>query len=147
MQSLVMKHVDVFTTNPFGGNPAGVISEADALSSEIMLAIAGEMNLSETTFVTLPSTDEALFRIRFFTPSEEVNLSGHAIIASCYALIEDGRFFPPDMTESSRISMLGISLRKYAHFYRLLSQPALGRPECLFLLHFLVDVQFGKGMP
>jgi trans-2,3-dihydro-3-hydroxyanthranilate isomerase len=91
MQNFVMKHVDVFTTNPFSGNPAGVITEADSLSSEMMLAIAGEMNLSETTFVTLPSTDEALFRIRFFTPSEEVSLSGHAIIASCYALIEDGR--------------------------------------------------------
>ena len=64
-----------------------------------------------------------------------------------YALVEDPRFFPPDMTESSRISMLGISLRKYAHFYRLLSQPSLGRSECLFLLHFLVDVHFGKGMP
>jgi trans-2,3-dihydro-3-hydroxyanthranilate isomerase len=91
MQDYVMKHVDVFTTNPFGGNPAGVVTEADSLSSELMLAIAGEMNLSETTFVTLPSTDEALFRIRFFTPSEEVDLSGHAIIASCFALVEDGR--------------------------------------------------------
>jgi len=91
MQNFVMKHVDVFTTNPFSGNPAGVVTEADSLSSEMMLALAGEMNLSETTFVTVPSTDEALFRIRFFTPSEEVSLSGHAIIASCFALIEDGR--------------------------------------------------------
>ena len=64
-----------------------------------------------------------------------------------YTLIEDGRFFPPDMTESSRISMLGVSLRKYAHFYRLLSQPSLNRGECLFLIHFLVDVHFGKGLP
>jgi len=91
MQDIVMKQVDVFTTNPFGGNPAGVITEADSLSSDMMLMIAGEMNLSETTFVTLPSSDEALFRIRFFTPSEEVSLSGHAMIASCYALLEDGR--------------------------------------------------------
>jgi predicted PhzF superfamily epimerase YddE/YHI9 len=91
MQSIVMKHVDVFTTNPFSGNPAGVVTEADSLSSDMMLAIAAEMNLSETTFVTLPSTDEALYRIRFFTPMEEIDLSGHAIIASCYALIEDGR--------------------------------------------------------
>jgi hypothetical protein len=64
-----------------------------------------------------------------------------------YTLIEDERHFPPDMTESSRISMLGLSLRKYAHFYRLLSQPALNPQESLFLLHFLVDVHFGKGMP
>ncbi len=91
MQNIVMKHVDVFTTNPFSGNPAGVVTEADSLSSDQMLAIAAELNLSETTFVTLPSTDEALYRIRFFTPIEEIDLSGHAIIASCYALIEDGR--------------------------------------------------------
>ena len=91
MQDIVMKQVDVFTTTPFSGNPAGVITEADSLSSDMMLSIASEMNLSETTFVTLPSSDEALFRIRFFTPSEEVSLSGHAMIASCYALLEDGR--------------------------------------------------------
>jgi len=91
MQSIVMKQVDVFTTNPFSGNPAGVITEADPLSGDMMLAIAQEMNLSETTFITLPSTDGALFRVRFFTPSEEVSLSGHAMIASCYALLEDGR--------------------------------------------------------
>jgi trans-2,3-dihydro-3-hydroxyanthranilate isomerase len=91
MQNFVMKQVDVFTTTPFSGNPAGVVTEADSLSSEMMLTIAGEMNLSETTFVTLPSSDGVLFRVRFFTPTEEVNLSGHAIIASCYALIEDGR--------------------------------------------------------
>ncbi len=91
MHSFVMKQVDVFTTTPFCGNPAGVITEADSLTGEMMLAIAGEMNLSETTFVMLPSSDGALFRIRFFTPTEEVSLSGHAMIASCYALIEDGR--------------------------------------------------------
>ncbi|MDD4857456.1 MAG: PhzF family phenazine biosynthesis protein [Candidatus Krumholzibacteria bacterium] len=91
MQNLVMKQVDVFTAKPFSGNPAGVITEADSLSSEMMLAIANEMNLAETTFATLPSRDEALFKIRFFTPSDEIRLSGHALIASCYALIEDGR--------------------------------------------------------
>jgi trans-2,3-dihydro-3-hydroxyanthranilate isomerase len=91
MQSILMKQVDVFTTIPFSGNPAGVVMEADSLSSETMLKIAQEMNLSETTFVTLPSADGALFRIRFFTPSEEVSLSGHAMIASCFAILEEGR--------------------------------------------------------
>jgi hypothetical protein len=64
-----------------------------------------------------------------------------------YRLIEDESHFPPDMTESARMSMMGISLRKYAHFYRILSQGSLTRQEALFLLHFLVDVHFGKGMP
>ena len=50
-------------------------------------------------------------------------------------------------TESSRMSMLGISLRKYAHFYRLLSNSSLTKAESLFLLHFVVDVQLCKDMP
>jgi trans-2,3-dihydro-3-hydroxyanthranilate isomerase len=91
MPHVMIKQVDVFTTKPFSGNPAGVITEADSLASETMLTIAGEMNLAETTFVMLPSVEGALFRIRYFTPSKEVDLSGHATIASCYALIEDGR--------------------------------------------------------
>jgi trans-2,3-dihydro-3-hydroxyanthranilate isomerase len=100
MQSLTVKQVDVFTTKPFGGNPAAIITEADSLASETMLKIAGEMNLAETTFVTLPSIEGALFRIRYFTPGEEVNLSGHATIAACYALIEDGRIpLEEDMTK------------------------------------------------
>lgn len=86
-----MKQVDVFTTKPFSGNPAGVITEADSIPSELMLSIAGEMSLAETTFVTSPSSDAALFRIRFFTPTKEVDLSGHAMIAACYALVEDGK--------------------------------------------------------
>jgi trans-2,3-dihydro-3-hydroxyanthranilate isomerase len=91
MPDIIIKQVDVFTTTPFAGNPAGVVTEAEALSSETMQAIAAEMSLAETTFVTLPSIEEALFRVRFFSQSEEFDLSGHALIASCFALIEDGR--------------------------------------------------------
>ncbi len=118
MPSITMKHVDVFTTNPFGGNPAGVVTEADSLSSDQMLAIAGEMNLSETTFVTLPSTDEALYRVRFFTPTEEMSLSGHAIIASCYALLEDGRIPLKDgMTQAAFETKAGL-IQLDIHFRR-----------------------------
>ncbi|MBU8922310.1 MAG: PhzF family phenazine biosynthesis protein [Bacteroidales bacterium] len=91
MLDMVVKQVDAFTAKPFCGNPAGVITDADALSSEDMLRIAGEMNLAETAFITMPMSPDSLFRIRFFTPTEEVDISGHVTIASCYALIEDGR--------------------------------------------------------
>ncbi len=91
MQDITMKQVDVFTTTPFAGNPAGVVTEAEPLSSETMQAIAAEMSLSEIAFVTLPSLEGALFRVRFFTQSDEFDLSGHALIASCHALIEEGR--------------------------------------------------------
>ncbi|UCF05519.1 MAG: PhzF family phenazine biosynthesis protein [bacterium] len=87
----MIKQVDAFTTKPFCGNPAGVITEADGLTVEEMQKVAASMNLSETAFVTMPESLDTSFRIRYFTPSEEVDLSGHATIASCYALLEDER--------------------------------------------------------
>jgi PhzF family phenazine biosynthesis protein len=88
---MIVKQVDAFSTRPFGGNPAGVITNADGLRSEEMMKIAGEMNLSETAFVTLPESLDTDFRIRFFTPSYEVDLSGHVVIAVTWALLEEGR--------------------------------------------------------
>jgi len=124
MQQMVMKQVDVFTTTPFSGNPAGVITEADSLSSDVMLAIAGEMNLAETTFVTLPSSDGPLFRVRFFTPTEEVDLSGHALIASCYALIEDGRIPLEDGVTKGQIETRAGLIQLDVHFRK--GAPARG---------------------
>ncbi len=91
MHTLPMKQVDAFTTKPFSGNPAGVITEADGVTLETMQKIASEMNLSETAFVTMPESEHTMFRLRFFTPMEEVDMSGHVTIAACYALIEEGR--------------------------------------------------------
>lgn len=94
MPEIRIKQVEAFSTIPFAGNPAGVITDADGLSTEDMMAIAGEMNMAETAFITMPSSSASLdssFRIRFFTPTGEVGLSGHVTIASCFALIEDGR--------------------------------------------------------
>lgn len=91
MQKFTVKHIDAFSTKPFCGNPAGIITEADGLTRETMQWIASEMNLSESAFVTLPESEDTIFRIRFFTPSEEVDLSGHVTIATCFALLEEGR--------------------------------------------------------
>ncbi len=91
MRNLVIKQVDAFTTRPFGGNPAGVITNGDGLRPEEMMNIAGEMNLSETAIVTLPESLDTDFRIRFFTPSNEVDLSGHVVIAATWALLEEER--------------------------------------------------------
>ena len=91
MSTLTIKQVDAFTTAPFGGNPAGVIIEGNSLGTDEMLRIASEMNLTETAFVTAASSDDAAGRIRFFTPSGEVDLSGHVVIAVTWALAEEGR--------------------------------------------------------
>ncbi len=90
MGDLVIKRVDAFTTNPFGGNPAGVIHNAGGLAPETMQSIAAEMrmNLMETAFIVM--SEGTRFKVRFFTPTEEVDLSGHVLIASCFSLIEEG---------------------------------------------------------
>jgi len=83
-----IKIVDAFTTVPFTGNPCGVITRAAGLSDAAMQRIAQELNLSETAFV-LPSP-VADFRVRFFTPRQEIPLAGHPTIATWHALAEDG---------------------------------------------------------
>ena len=81
--------VDAFTDRPLGGNPCAVVFEADDLEAETMQAIALEMNLSETAFVM--KSDIADYRVRYFTPSEEIPMAGHPTIATTYALVESGR--------------------------------------------------------
>jgi trans-2,3-dihydro-3-hydroxyanthranilate isomerase len=81
--------VDAFTTRPLGGNPCAVVFDADSLSAETMLAIAGEMNLSETAFVLRSSLAD--FRARYFTPRVEIPLAGHPTIATVHALVDTGR--------------------------------------------------------
>jgi trans-2,3-dihydro-3-hydroxyanthranilate isomerase len=90
MKTYRVKHVDAFTTHPFSGNPAGVVVEAKGLSDEEMQLLAREKNLPETAFV-LPATEKgADLQIRWFSPSVEVKLCGHATIASFHALAEEG---------------------------------------------------------
>ncbi len=83
--------VDAFTDVPLTGNPAGIVLNADGLSDELMLKIASELNLSETAFVMRPTRPDADFRVRFFTPTTEVDLCGHATIAANFCLAEEGR--------------------------------------------------------
>jgi PhzF family phenazine biosynthesis protein len=82
--------VDAFTDQPFGGNPAGVVLlDSDAFpKDELMLQIAAELRYSETAFVKRHSDQE--FTIRYFTPKAEVELCGHATIASFFLLHRKG---------------------------------------------------------
>jgi len=80
--------VDAFTTTPLGGNPCAIVFQADDLDDATRLAIAREMNLSETAFVV--STSVADVGARYFTPAEEIPLAGHPTIATIHALIETG---------------------------------------------------------
>lgn len=90
MREYEIKQVDSFTDMAFGGNPAGVVPDAEGLSDKEMQNIASEMNLSETAFI-LPSK-EADFRLRWFTPKKEIIFCGHATIASLHILAENKKF-------------------------------------------------------
>jgi PhzF family phenazine biosynthesis protein len=86
----VIYQVDAFSDVPFGGNPAGVVPNAVGLNDKQMLNIALEMNLSETAFISPLQNHEADYEVRFFTPTQEVDLCGHATIASFFALASKG---------------------------------------------------------
>ena len=82
--------LDVFTTTRFEGNPLAVITDGDGLSNDAMLAVAREMNLSETVFVQKPTEDRALARLRIFTTREELKLAGQPVIGTWFLLAELG---------------------------------------------------------
>lgn len=78
-----------FSTDPAGGNPAGVVLDAGALSADRMLAIAAEIGYSETAFVTGREGEEGrTLDVRYFSPKAEVSFCGHATVATAVALAE-----------------------------------------------------------
>ena len=85
--SLHITQVDAFTNRPFAGNPAGVCILPKAAEPAWMLDVAREMNLAETAFL-VPQADG--YDLRWFTPTVEVDLCGHATLASAHVLWEGG---------------------------------------------------------
>lgn len=90
MKKRIAYQIDSFTKEKFKGNPAGVIVNAEGLNDYQMQQIARELNNSETAFLFPPDNDDCDGIIRYFTPSTEVPICGHATIAAMYAkAIED----------------------------------------------------------
>lgn len=90
---LSLYQVDAFTETPFAGNPAAVCVLPTARTPDWMQAVAAEMNLSETAF--LQRQNDGAYRLRWFTPTHEVDLCGHATLASAHVLWTEG-FLAPD---------------------------------------------------
>src|SRR5665213_689647 len=84
-------HVDAFASEPFTGNPAAVCVLPSATDETWMRTVAGEMNLSETAFL---HPENGGYRLRWLTPAIEVDLRGHATLASAHILREDGHLAP-----------------------------------------------------
>ncbi len=89
MRKLAIAVLDSFTDKPFSGNPAAVCLLDSSLSKEQMQAIAMEMNLSETAFVE-KTKEEGSFSLRWFTPLLEIDLCGHATLASAFWMYSQG---------------------------------------------------------
>ena len=85
---LTLYQIDAFTNKLFGGNPAAVIPLQKWLETDLMQKIAAENNLSETVFFVPASNADADYEIRWFTPEVEINLCGHATLASAFVLFE-----------------------------------------------------------
>jgi PhzF family phenazine biosynthesis protein len=90
MQQRNFKQVDVFTAQPYLGNPLAVVLDGSGLSDEEMQHFAHWTNLSETTFLLPPQDDRADYRVRIFTPGAELSFAGHPTIGSCHAWLEAG---------------------------------------------------------
>jgi PhzF family phenazine biosynthesis protein len=108
---LTIYQVDAFTNKVFGGNPAAVIPLQNWLDEELMQKIAMENNVSETAFI-VPTDDagEASYHIRWFTPTLEIDLCGHATLASAYII---KTFIEPHVQQITFTTQKAGSLKTY----------------------------------
>ena len=107
--------VKVYKLNSFaktkeGGNAAGVVIDADTLTEKEMGKIAAILGFSETAFIL--QSDAADFRVRFFTPKEEVDLCGHATIAAFYTMAYLGLLKPGKYKQETKAGILGIEINE-----------------------------------
>jgi PhzF family phenazine biosynthesis protein len=101
--------INSFAKVPSGGNPAGVVPEADQLSEADMQRIATIVGFSETAFVM--KSNHADYRVRFFTPAEEVDLCGHATIGAFHTMAALGLLKPGSYRQETRAGILGIEVK------------------------------------
>ncbi len=102
--------LSAFAKTREGGNAAGVVTNADSLSEEEMRRIAANLGFSETAFIL--HSNVADFKVRFFTPNEEVDLCGHATIAIFYALASLGLLKPGIYKQETKAGILGVEIKE-----------------------------------
>ena len=90
MISRPFSQVDVFASGPLTGNPVAVVHDAEGVDDEQMALFARWTNLSETTFLLSPTTPEADYRLRIFTPGSELPFAGHPTLGSAHAWLQAG---------------------------------------------------------
>jgi PhzF family phenazine biosynthesis protein len=109
---MILYQVDAFTNKLFGGNPAAVIPLKKWISDALMQQLAMENNLSETVFFVPSENKKADYDIRWFTPEVEINLCGHATLASAYVLFNITKEKKKTVTFSSKSGLLTVKKNK-----------------------------------
>ncbi len=94
MPKSLFQQVDVFSSRPMGGNPLAVVIGADGLSDAQMQSFANWTNLSETTFLLEPTDPTASYRVRIFTPSQELPFAGHPTLGSAHVWLSQQQTSP-----------------------------------------------------
>lgn len=105
---LKIYQVDAFTNKLFGGNPAAVVPLTEWLADDLMQVIALENNLSETVYFVKSDNADIDFDIRWFTPKLEINLCGHATLASAFILFEKLYFTKDEIVFSCKSGLLKV---------------------------------------
>ena len=107
---VVVNRLTSFPKEKYGGNEAGVVLDADKLNEREMLKIAKEVGYSETAFVS--KSEKADFKVRFFTPTNEVSLCGHATIAT-FNLLRDKNIISPGIyTQETKAGILKLDVKE-----------------------------------
>jgi trans-2,3-dihydro-3-hydroxyanthranilate isomerase len=102
--------VDVFTDRPFTGNPLAVVYGAEGLATEQLQAITREFNLSETIFMLPPTTPEATYRARIFTPVHELAFAGHPSVGGAVTQLRRGVVKPGEVIMECGAGLLPIQI-------------------------------------
>ncbi|NHN47514.1 PhzF family phenazine biosynthesis protein [Halostella sp. JP-L12] len=119
--------VDAFTDEPLTGNAAGVVPDADGLSASQMQAVARELAVSETAFL-LPS-GPADRKVRYFTPTQEVDLCGHATIAAHAFLRDDGAIDAGEHTLETEVGVLDVDVEDDGTVWMTQDDPSVRRVD------------------
>ena len=119
MREYRIYQVDAFTKTKLAGNPAGVVTNAEGLTDQQMQQIARELNNSETAFISPATTDQADIQIRFFTPTMEVPICGHATIGANFARAVENNLDSQTIIQQTGAGNLPIDILKTDDSYQI----------------------------
>ena len=136
---------DIFTTQPFSGNPAAAVLDADRLDETTMQRIAGEMLVADTAFVSAPGDSDADWRLRMFTPKRPVAYSGHTALCATHALIEAGRIPGARVAFDTPAGPLRVEIERGGAPALMWLEPPL--PACKVPDYDVVEILDALGLP